>query len=60
MRSLLIAPLPPPSTGHSLASEVLREDLTKIHNIDVVNLSKNSSTNGDDRGRVAEVAKILG
>jgi glycosyltransferase involved in cell wall biosynthesis len=60
MRILLIAPLPPPISGHSLASEVLLDDLSKSHNVEVVNLSWDCSTNGRAvSNRVFEVAKIL-
>src|SRR5438045_2735977 len=61
MRVLVIAPVPPPVTGHSLVSQVLVEDLARTYDVDVVNLSSNFSTVGKDRAnRVAEVFRILG
>jgi glycosyltransferase involved in cell wall biosynthesis len=58
MKILFIAPIPPPVTGHSLASEVLREGLTHYHDVAVVNLSKQHGANAAAR-RVTEVLGIL-
>jgi glycosyltransferase involved in cell wall biosynthesis len=61
-RVLFIAPLPPPTTGQSLACEVLLKALknSREHEINVVNLSKHGLTQGlDSLGRVIEVASIL-
>lgn len=46
MKILFIAPLPMPITGHSLASKVFHDGLLKNHDVDVVNLSKNSFISG--------------
>lgn len=60
MKVLFIAPLPPPITGHSLASEVLLESLSKEHEVLIVNLSKDSFKGGiDSIGRIKEVIQIL-
>jgi glycosyltransferase involved in cell wall biosynthesis len=57
---LLIAPLPPPITGHSLASEVLLRDLAARGHVEVVNLSIGSSNDGTvSPRRLAEVVKVL-
>lgn len=60
MKILFIAPLPPPLTGHSLASEVLAGDLSKFHQVERVNLSKGARSKEAQRSnRAVEVAKIL-
>jgi len=60
MKVLFIAPLPPPVTGHSLASSVLLKDLAKYHHVDEINLSKTSFVSGlFSPPRIAEVIKIL-
>lgn len=60
MRVLFLAPLPPPITGHSLASKVFLEGLNKAHETAVVNLSVGSTHDGTVTGRrIAEVAKLL-
>lgn len=46
MRILVVAPLPPPITGHSLASQVLVEGLRPFHDVDVVDLSEGSRHDG--------------
>ena len=46
MQILFIAPIPPPITGQSLASKILLDDLMLTHNLDFVNLSKQSFKNG--------------
>jgi glycosyltransferase involved in cell wall biosynthesis len=46
MKILLIAPLPPPVTGHSLASQVFYEELVKSFKVEVVNFSKDSFVSG--------------
>lgn len=57
---LFIAPLPPPITGHSLASEVLLRALAARGRVEVVNLSLGSSNDGSvSRRRIAEVGKVL-
>ena len=60
MKIVFLAPLPPPITGHSLASQVLYEGLKDFHEIDVINLSKDSFQAGiDSFDRVKEVLQIL-
>jgi glycosyltransferase involved in cell wall biosynthesis len=60
MNILLIAPLPPPITGNSLPVKILYEELNKNHNVDVVNLSKDSYSAGvDSVQRVRQVGRIL-
>lgn len=60
MKILYIAPLPPPINGHSLVSKVLYDELSCHHEVEVVNLSKNSFVQGvDSFGRVLEVLSLL-
>jgi len=60
MKILFIAPLPPPITGHSLASKILYKELSSHHEIKVIDLSKNSFKEGiDSLGRIKDVFKIL-
>jgi glycosyltransferase involved in cell wall biosynthesis len=60
MRILLLAPLPPPTGGHSLAAKVLLDDLVRLHEVQVVNLNKESMKDGEvSIKRVLEVARIL-
>ena len=60
MKILFIAPLPPPITGHSLVSQVLRNELARDAQVSVVDLGKDSFTDGaDSLGRVAEVLGLL-
>jgi glycosyltransferase involved in cell wall biosynthesis len=60
MRVLFIAPLPPPITGHSLVSKALLDDLTNHHTVDVVDLKKESFTDGvDSAKRVREILVVL-
>jgi len=57
---LFIGPLPEPLTGHSLACQVLLDELRRHHRVEVVNLSKRSLKNGiDSIGRIVQVLKIL-
>lgn len=61
MRMLVIAPLPPPITGHSLASRVLVDALRQRHEVEVVDLSPGSRHDGRVTAlRLREVARILG
>lgn len=46
MKILYIAPLPPPITGHSIASQVLLNSLISLNEVKIVNLSRNSSHDG--------------
>lgn len=60
MKILFIAPLPPPITGHSLASRVLLNDLVRDCEVEVVNLGKDSFEEGvDSLRRITEVLGIL-
>lgn len=58
MKIIFIAPLPPPITGHSLASKVLHDELLKNHKVDVVNLSKDSFASG--MSSFARIIQIIG
>lgn len=60
MKVLLIAPFPPPVTGHSLASQVLLNGLAGVHEAAVVNLSVGSLHDGRITvRRIREVGKVL-
>lgn len=60
MKILFIAPLPPPLGGHSLAAQVLYDDLKLTHEVAVVNFNKNSFKEGiDSIKRILEVIQIL-
>jgi len=60
MKILFIAPLPPPITGHSLAAKVFHDEIIKDHQIDVINLSKDSFKEGvDSFKRIIEVFGII-
>src|SRR5437879_5736971 len=60
MNILFIAPLPPPITGHSLASQVFLDELRQTHNVEAVNLSVGTRHDGTvSARRLFEVAKVL-
>lgn len=60
MKILCIAPLPPPTTGHSLASEALVQDLSPYHTVETVDLSTRHATVGAARmNRYGEVLRIV-
>jgi glycosyltransferase involved in cell wall biosynthesis len=60
MNILYIAPLPPPITGHSLVSKVLRDELINFHKVQVVDLSKDSLSEGvDGFKRIIQIINIL-
>ena len=60
MKILLIVPLPPPVTGHSLASQTLLDGLKPVHETAVVNLSVGSLNDGRITVmRIREVGKVL-
>ena len=60
MKVLLIVPLPPPITGHSLVSQVLMDGLRAVHETDAVNLSIGSLNDGRVTAkRIREVGKLL-
>lgn len=57
MKILFIAPLPPPVTGHSLASKVFLDELIKFHQCDVINLSKDGFRQGINS--ISRIIKVL-
>lgn len=60
MKILFIAPLPPPITGHSLASEILLSELKKNYHVNVINFNKGNLTQGFNSFiRIIQVLKIL-
>jgi len=60
MRIILIAPFPPPITGQSLAVKVFHDALIRKHEVNVVNLSKNSLKNGvNSYSRIVQIFKIF-
>jgi glycosyltransferase involved in cell wall biosynthesis len=60
MNILYIAPLPPPITGHSLVSKVLRDELINSHKVQVVDLSKDSLSEGvDGFKRIIQIFNVL-
>lgn len=61
MNILLIAPLPPPTNGMSLASKVLLDGIPQGHRINVINLSKKKRPNsiGDHFKRSIEVLNFF-
>lgn len=60
MKIVFIAPLPPPVSGHSLASRILLEELSSAHDVAVVNLNVGSRNDGTITGqRIIEVGKVL-
>ena len=60
MNILFIAPLPPPISGHSIASKVLYDYLSVEHNVIVIDLSISSSNDGTFTfRRCIEVIKAL-
>ena len=60
MKILFIAPVPPPVTGQSLAVKVFFDELVKNHQIEVVNLNKDSFKSGlDSFHRINQVLRIF-
>jgi glycosyltransferase involved in cell wall biosynthesis len=60
MKILFIAPLPPPITGHSLASRVFLDDLVTTHELEVIDLSRDSRHDGSVTvKRLVAVARTL-
>lgn len=60
MKVLFIGPLPNPITGHSLACKVFLEEIRKHHEVDVINLSKNSFKTGiNSLYRILEILRII-
>jgi glycosyltransferase involved in cell wall biosynthesis len=57
---LFIAPLPPPITGQSLVSQVLRNYLEKYYNLTIINYNKESFDQGFAfNSRILEVVRIM-
>lgn len=60
MQILFIAPLPPPITGHALAANTFYDEISKLYNVNLVNLSKDGLINGvSSTKRLFQVVKIL-
>jgi glycosyltransferase involved in cell wall biosynthesis len=60
MKILFIAPLPPPITGHSFASKIFLDYLVKYHQVQIVNLSKESFKSGfNSIERIIQIIKIF-
>jgi glycosyltransferase involved in cell wall biosynthesis len=60
VKILVLAPLPPPITGHSLASKVVVDVLRETHEVEVVDLGRGSLHDGTITAhRLLEVAKAL-
>jgi len=60
MKILFIAPLPPPVTGNSLAAKVFFDELVKNHQVEVINLNKDSFKSGAiSFDRIIQIANIL-
>jgi glycosyltransferase involved in cell wall biosynthesis len=60
MKILFIAPMPPPVAGHSLAAQVLHDELQKYHEVEVVNFNKSSFVEGiSSFKRIIEVLFVL-
>jgi glycosyltransferase involved in cell wall biosynthesis len=60
MKITFFAALPPPVSGQSLTSQVLFREVSKTHDTDVVNFSKQSLVPGvNSLSRVLEVGRIL-
>jgi len=60
MKILFIAPLPPPITGHSLASQALLEELQKYYIVEVINYNKGTLKQSlNSLRRIIEVLKVL-
>ena len=59
MKILFIAPLPPPLTGHSLASKVLLDELVKHNRVEVVDFKKDVLKQGVySANRIFQIFKI--
>lgn len=60
MNILYLAPLPPPITGHSIASQVLLEHLQVQHSVEVVDLTEDSQHDGKiTLKRILAVVKVI-
>jgi len=60
LKILFIAPLPPPITGQSLASQVFLDSISDAHDVTVVNFSKKGFKEGaTSLGRFWDIFKVL-
>jgi glycosyltransferase involved in cell wall biosynthesis len=60
MKILFIAPVPPPVSGQSLAAKVLLDNLSEKHQVEVINLNKESLKSGmNSLQRINEIVGIL-
>ena len=61
MKILFIAPIPPPITGHSLATKIFLDDVTQFNEVVLVNLSKKNLLNDRSNAliRPYELLKIF-
>jgi len=60
MKILFIAPLPPPVTGHSLASKILLDALVTHHRVEVVDFKKDVFIQGVySINRIVQIFKVL-
>lgn len=60
MSVLFLGPLPEPVTGHSLACQILLDELVKHYDVEVVNLNKSEFKQGiSSFGRVLEVLSMV-
>lgn len=60
MRILFLAPLPPPFNGQSIASRVLLDGLSNIHDVDSVDIGRDSQHfGGISLKRIRAVANVL-
>ena len=57
MKILFIAPLPPPTTGQSLACQVFLDALRPEHEVEVVNLARSALGRGE--GAASRVRQVL-
>lgn len=59
MKLLFIAPLPEPTTGQAVACKVLADDLSRVHELKLINLSKGGFRQGlSSLRRVAAVLRL--
>ena len=60
MKILFIAALPPPITGQSIVSKIFLDEIIKFHQVDVVNISKDSIESGvNSFKRIIDVIGLL-
>ncbi len=60
MRILFIAPVPPPLTGNSLAVKILVDEISKHHEVELINQNKSSLKSGiNSLSRIKKIISIL-